>query len=212
MFLDVVASSISVREPWVRSASPSLHELKKYPVALIGDVMGRIGMMTSVIRPQTRLTDIAGHVLPVLTREGDNLAIHRALDEAEPGDVLVIDAHAEENRAVFGDLLGDICIAKGVAGVIIDGATRDVRDLDELGLPVHARAVNPAGPAKVGPGRVGFPVAVGNVVCNPGDIVIADADGVIVFPAVDLDAILERVVKQDAFECELRSRIRASAI
>ncbi|SDQ64921.1 methyltransferase [Microbacterium sp. cf332] len=208
MFISADASSITVAPDWHRPDPKVIHRIARHPVALIGDVTGRIGMMTSVIRPQNNLPRLTGAVLPVLTRDGDNLAIHRALDLAQAGDVLVIDAHAETHRAVFGDILGEICLARGVAGVIIDGATRDVEELEKLGLPVYARAVNPAGPSKAGPGSVGHPVAVGNVVCSAGDAVFADADGVAVLAAATLDEVAERLVAQDAFENALRDRIR----
>jgi len=208
MYIAVDPSPIRMSDPQGSADLAVVGDLARYPVALIGDVTGRIGMMTSVIRPQNNLPAIAGTVLPILTRDGDNLAIHRALDDARPGDVLVIDAHAETNRAVFGDILGEICLARGVTGVIIDGATRDVAELEKLGLPVYARAVNPAGPTKAGPGSVGRPVAVGNVVCNAGDAVIADADGVIVIPQAEVYDVLDRVKRQDEFEVELRARIR----
>jgi regulator of RNase E activity RraA len=208
MFIAADATSITVADPWESANLTLIQELAQYPVALIGDVTGRIGMMTSVIRPQNNLARIAGTILPVLTRDGDNLAIHRALDEAKPGDVLVVDAHAETHRAVFGDILGEICISRGVTGVIIDGATRDVEELEKLGLSVYARSVNPAGPAKAGPGTVGAPVAVGNVVCNAGDAILADRDGIIAVPRTELADILIRVRKQDDFENGLRDRIR----
>lgn len=207
MFITADASHIRVAEPWQRADLDAVRSIAQYPVALIGDVVGRMGMMTSVIRPQTRQRSIAGTILPVLTRDGDNLAIHRGLDEAEPGDVLVIDAHAETHRAVFGDILGSVCVAKGVTGVVIDGATRDIDDLEALDLPVFARSVNPAGPAKAGPGRVGRPVAVGNIVCNAGDAIIADRDGVIVLPPDELDDVLGTLAGQERFETQLRERI-----
>lgn len=208
MFISADASSIEVAPDWTRSPLDLIEQVAAHPVALVGDVIGRIGMMTSVIRPQNNLARIAGTVLPVLTRDGDNLAIHRALDAARPGDVLVVDAHAETHRAVFGDILGEICLSRGVVGVVIDGATRDVEELEKLGLPVYARAVNPAGPAKAGPGRVGHPVAVGNVVCRAGDAIIADRDGIVVLSEGELPGVIERLAEQDAFENALRERIR----
>ena len=99
-------------------------------------------------------------------REGDNLAIHRAVDDGQPGDVLAINANGDTSRAVFGDILGDICVAKGIAGFVIDGATRDVDELTAMKLPVFAAAVTPAGPWKDGPGTTGYAVSCGHVVCH----------------------------------------------
>jgi regulator of RNase E activity RraA len=151
-----------------------------------------------------------GPALTVLTREGDNLAIHRALDDAEPGDVLVINALGGTTRAVFGDLLAEICLAAGIAGVIIDGLTRDRAAIKELGLPIWARGVSPAGPAKYGPGSVSVPVACGGTVVNPGDLITADDDGVAVIPIQRAESVLRRLADIDKFEEDLRTKIRNS--
>lgn len=102
--------------------------------------------------------------------------------------------------------------ARGVTGVVIDGAVRDVEELDNLGVPVFARGINPAGPTKTGPGTVGVPVACGNVVCNAGDAIIGDRDGLIIVPRTDVSAFVAKIVEQEAFEADLRNRIRASAL
>jgi RraA family protein len=211
MFINASTESISVTTDWTRAPLDRIESVARYPVALIGDIQRRMGMMASAIRPMTRHARFYGTILPVLTREGDNLAIHRALDDAVPGDVLVINGSSEANRAVFGDLLAEICLARGIAAVVIDGAVRDVDEIEGLGLPVFARAVNPAGPSKTGPGTVGVPVACGNVVCNPGDAIIGDRDGIIVVSRADLVAHATKIVEQEAFEASLRTRIRESA-
>lgn len=210
MFIDVSDVSIEVHATWDRAPLDQIEVLSRYPVALIGDVQNRMGMMASAIRPMTGNTRFFGTILPVLTREGDNLALHRALDDARPGDVLVVNGNSETNRAVFGDIMGEICVSRGIAGVVIDGATRDVEELEKAGLPVFARAVNPAGPSKVGPGTVGLPIACGNVVCNPGDAILGDRDGVIVVASRHLATCVEKIARQDEFEEILRKKIRAS--
>ena len=211
MFITASTESLSVTTDWTRAPLDRIEAMARYPVALIGDIQRRMGMMASAIRPMTRHTRFHGTILPVLTREGDNLAIHRALDESVPGDVLVINGNAEVNRAVFGDLLAEICLARGIAGVVIDGAVRDVDEIEALGLPVFARGVNPAGPSKTGPGTVGVPVACGHVVCNPGDAIIGDRDGIIVVSRDDLVPYATKIVEQEALESALRSKIRESA-
>jgi regulator of RNase E activity RraA len=170
-----------------------------------------MGVMAAAIRPVTPAPRLAGTVLPVHAREGDNLAIHRALDDARPGDVLVVNANAEINRAVFGDILGEICLAKGVTGVIVDGAVRDVDELAGQGIAVYARGISPAGPFKNGPGRIGYPIACGNVVCNPGDAVVGDNDGVIIVPRADLTAVIERTLAQEQTEHKMRGAINAAS-
>lgn len=210
MFINASDESIEVSLDWDRVPLDVMQSIAVYPVALIGDVLQRMGMMSSVIRHLAGKPHFYGSIYPILTREGDNLAIHRALDEAKPGDVLVINGHGETNRAVFGDILGELCLARKVAAVVIDGATRDVEELNEMGLPVFARAVNPAGPSKYGPGVIGSPVACGNVVCSPGDAIFGDKDGIIVIARKRLAQLQEKLVQQEQFEAKLRERIRKS--
>lgn len=210
MFINVPTDSIKIGEAWSRADADAIKALSGYPVALIGDVQQRIGMMAAALRPATKIARFAGTILPVLTREGDNLAIHRAIDEAQPGDVLVINGNAEVNRSVFGDILGEICLSRGIVGVVIDGAVRDVEELENMGLPVFARGTCPAGPSKTGPGSVGLPVACGNVVCYPGDAIFADRDGIVVVSKDDVADYAEKVAKQEAFEESLREKVRAS--
>jgi regulator of RNase E activity RraA len=129
------------------------------------------------------------------------------MDDAREGDVLVINANSDTNRACFGDILGEICISRGIAGVVIDGATRDVDELLALGLPVFARGISPAGPFKYGPGTVGTPVACGNVVCNPGDAIIGDNDGIVIVPQHLITATLDKTRAQADTEENLRAKI-----
>ncbi|WP_240690193.1 hypothetical protein [Arthrobacter sp. PAMC25564] len=137
--------------------------------------------------------------------EGDNLAIHRGLDEPKPGDVLV---NAVTNRSVFGGILAEICLSKGVTGVIIDGAVRDIEEMNEMGVAVFARGTVPAGPSKNGPGYVGKPVACGNVVCNPGDVVIRGADGIVVVPQSELNETVQALPGEEDIERQIRSQIK----
>lgn len=207
MIISASTDSLSIAPEWARADADILRQLADFPVALIGDAQNRMGIMNSSIRAVTPGLRLVGTILPIQTREGDNLAIHRALDDARPGDVLVINANSDTNRACFGGILGDLCLSRNVAGVIIDGATRDIDELAELGLPTFARGVSPAGPFKHGPGSVGFPVACGNVVCNPGDIVIGDDDGIVVVPSHLGAAALELTRKQASAEEQIRSLI-----
>ena len=198
-------ASITVSENWERASLKEIKEISHYPVALIGDVLQRMGMMASAIHHVAGKASFYGTVL-----QGDNLAIHRALDDAKPGDVLVINGNGETNRAVFGDLLGEVCLAREVAAVVIDGAVRDVEELSVMGLPTYARAVNPAGPSKYGPGQVGAPVACGNVVCNPGDAILGDKDGIIVISRHLVPSLAEKLKIQDGIEKSFREKVRAS--
>ncbi|WP_300729715.1 RraA family protein [Pseudomonas sp.] len=210
MFINVSAESITVSDDWERASLKQIEEIAHYPVALIGDVLQRLGMMASAIHHVAGKASFYGTVLPIQTWEGDNLAIHRALDDAKPGDVLVINGNGETNRAVFGDLLGEVCLARQVAAVVIDGAVRDIEELSVMELPTYARAVNPAGPSKYGPGQVGAPVACGNVVCNPGDAILGDRDGIIVISRHLVPSLAEKLKVQVGIENTFREKVRAS--
>ncbi|PQP20834.1 RraA family protein [Rhodococcus opacus] len=210
MFINATADNIQIAPSWERAPLPEIAELAEYPVALIGDAQARMGLMTADIGLVTPGLRLAGTVLPIQAREGDNLAIHRALDDAQPGDVLVINGNGETNRAVFGDILGEICVAKGIAGVVIDGATRDVDELTAMKLPVFARGITAAGPWKNGPGIIGSPIACGHVVCNPGDAIIGDTDGIVIIPRADLTAALDKTRAQEETEQKMRADIRSA--
>lgn len=212
MFINVSCESIDVVDGWERADLALLEAISHYPVALMGDTVKRMGMMVSAIHHVAGKASFYGTVLPVLTREGDNLAIHRALDEARPGDVLVINANSETNRAVFGDLLGEVCLARQIAAVVIDGAVRDVEELGTMGLPTYARGVNPAGPSKYGPGTVGAAIACGNVVCNAGDAIFGDRDGVIVIARHLIPSLADKLKTQDGFENAFREQVRISVM
>jgi regulator of RNase E activity RraA len=168
-------------------------------------------VMDSGLVPLAGEPDLIGVAVPILTRGGDNLAIHRALDDVRPGDVLVINGQGDIDRALLGDLIGEIMVSKGVRGAIVDGSIRDGKALGDLGLTVYARAATPAGPFKHGPGRIGFPVAVGGQVVHPGDIIVADHDGVVVVALDRAAEVIARTAEVLAMEAELRERIRAGA-
>ena len=210
MFINAPTDSLTLTNPWPRLDHDLLDRFAKAPAANVGDVFDRLLVMDGGIRPFTAQTRLVGNALPILTRAGDNLAIHRALDDAQPGDILVINGQSDLSRALIGDLIGEIMVNKGVLGAIIDGATRDAETLAAQGLVIFARAATPAGPFKNGPGVIGAPVAVGGVVVSPGDLIIADTDGVAVVPqhraawaADQVDQVIER-------EEALRRRIVAA--
>ncbi|WP_433469527.1 methyltransferase [Spirillospora sp. CA-128828] len=169
------------------------------PVAVIGDAMERLGMCDAGIGSITPGRTAVGSVLPVLVRSGDNAGVHACLEYVRPGDVVVVSGQADMSRALVGALLARKFAAAGAAGVVIDGCVRDQAELRELGFPVWARGVTPAGPYKHGPAVIGEPVAVGGVVAAAGDLVAADDDGVIVVPAAraaevraGVDLVLEK--------------------
>lgn len=179
------------------------------PVANIGDAMERLNVADSAVRGVWKGARLAGTAFTVLTAGGDNKVIHEALDQVSPGDVLVINGQADTQRALLGELIAARAIVKGCVGIVIDGAIRDVRDLEEMQFPVFARAITPAGPYRNGPGKLQCPVAIGGVVVNPGDLIVGDEDGVAVLAASEAEDIINRAEAKHARETEQRHSILA---
>ncbi len=210
MFISCSADNIVVTEPWGRPDVALLDRFSGLAASIVGDVLDRMTALDGGIRLCTERDQLVGFALPVDVPAGDNLAIHRALDEARPGDVLVVNGRADLTRALVGDLIGEIRGSTGMAGAVIDGAVRDVEALSQQGLSIYARAVTPAGPFKNGPGLVGRPIAVGGVVISAGDLIVADRDGVVVVPQDKIGVVAERVDVAIANEQALRDRIVAA--
>jgi regulator of RNase E activity RraA/3-hydroxyisobutyrate dehydrogenase-like beta-hydroxyacid dehydrogenase len=179
--------------------------------ANIGDATERLGLLDSGISALWPGARAVGRALTVWTRAGDNKALQQAVRMAEPGDILVVNGEGDTSRALVGELIAERARARGVVGMVLDGAARDVEVLREMGFPVWARAVTPAGPYKFGPGRIGVPIAVGGVVCRPGDLVVADGDGVAVVPAGQAVTVLAAAREVEAEEARRRASIRAAA-
>lgn len=188
----------------------SIRRLGALPTANIGDAMDRLGALDSRIQAAWPGAKVAGPAFTVWTRAGDNAAIHAALRVAEPGDVIVVNGQGDESRALLGDLLGGRAKDAGIVGFVVDGAVRDAADLAEIGMPVFARACTPAGPYKHGPGRLGVTIAVGGVAIGLGDIVVGDADGVVVVPRADAEAVATAAEAVFADEARRREAITTS--
>lgn len=178
-------------------------------VANIGDARDRMGMLDGGIHSLWKGARLVGRARTVEVRSGDNQAVHRAVAAARPGDVLVINGQGDITRALIGELIAERAKARGVVGMIIDGAARDVVELERIGFGVWARGLSPAGPYKHGPGRTDVPVAVGGVVVHPGDLVVADDDGAIVVPAAEAVTSLLGGRAVEADEAQRRAAILA---
>jgi RraA family protein len=181
----------------VRDRPPDslVQRFRHVSVAAVGDAQERLWVLAGDVRAMWPGARCAGPALPVYTRAGDNLAVHRALDIAQPGDVLVVNGQGDTTRALLGGLLAKRARNLGLAGIVVDGAVRDVEEIESVGLPVFARASTPAGPYKNGPAEVGLPVACGGVVCSPGDIVCGDADGVAVVPQARAPQVADAIAE-----------------
>lgn len=181
-------------------------------VSQIGDVMDRLGVLQSAIRPMWPGARFVGRAFTVWTAGGDNAAIHEAIPQLTEGDVLMVAGEGVENRALIGELMAERGQRKGCVAYVLDGAIRDVDEIAALRFPVYARAVSPAGPYRNGPGRVGVPAAVGGVAVLPGDWVIGDSDGVVVVPQAEAPRIVEAAEAKRAKEDRQQQDIRAGLV
>lgn len=174
-------------------APAALAEIAEHGSCYVADVVGT-GVMSTQIRPVTEPAGpLAGAAVTVRTTPGDFRMIPWAVDRLGPGDVLVIDGGGGGDRAVWGDFVGARAAALGCAAVVVDGAVRDAPGLERLELPVFARSLAVRGPTRSGRGEVNVPVSCGGVCVAAGDVIVADGEGVVVVPAADFGAVLERV-------------------
>lgn len=186
-----------------------LTRFAQLPTANVADAMDRLGVLDARIKPVWAGATIVGPAYTVWTRAGDNKFLHEALRLAQPGDVLVVNGQGDESRALIGELMAEQAKANKLAGFVIDGAVRDAETIGEIEVPVFARAVTPAGPYKYGPGRLGRTVAVGGVAVAPGDIVLGDADGVVIVPLGEAEQVLQGAEAKYTDETARRNQIKA---
>jgi len=185
-----------------------IERFSKIATANIADAMQR----SCALNPRIKLISkpkesiLAGPALTVKGRAGDNLLLHNALDMASKGDVIIISNEADQSRALLGEIMATYAQScRGIGGLIIDGPIRDIDALSKMDFFIYATGSTPGGPYKEGPGEVNVPVSCGEISVNPGDIVVADRDGVIIVPAQDAEEILEvakRIQKLDAEKLE----------
>ncbi|MHB1414989.1 MAG: 4-carboxy-4-hydroxy-2-oxoadipate aldolase/oxaloacetate decarboxylase [Chloroflexota bacterium] len=182
---------------------------REFATCNVCDALGRFGSMDYRIKPMVPGWKMAGTAITLRTRPCDNLLVYKALEIAQPGDVLVIAIYEYDTNSTWGDLTSMIAQAKGMAGVVTDGVVRDISGLRAVGFPVFARGLNPNSPMKDGPGEVNVPVVCGGVLVNPGDIVVGDDDGVVVVPKDEAAAIIEGaraiVQKEEKIVADIKS-------
>ncbi|MBP9532154.1 MAG: RraA family protein [Syntrophaceae bacterium] len=179
---------------------PPIHVLeafKKLPAANVADCMNRLSALSSRIRlvssPKEEI--MVGTALTVKARPGDNLMIHKALNMAGPGDVIIVSNEEDSSQSLVGEIMVTYAKYKGVTGLIFDGPIRDIGAISGMDIPVYATGTTPGGPFKDGPGEVNTPISCGGAMIEPGDIILADKDGVIVIPKRDAEAILKAAQK-----------------
>lgn len=180
-----------------RPSSLIARELSLFDSPDIGDMLNRLYSVDAGIRCLTGAHHrLCGPVCTVKVFPGDNLMVHKALDVAQPGDVIVIDSRGSTMNAVLGDLICSKAKHRRLAGFVVDGLIRDLPGILELDLPVFARGTTPVGPLHRGPGEINYPIACGGAVLNPGDLLVADAAGIVIVP-LDIAEDLTRRLKQN---------------
>ena len=197
-----------------RTRAVDLDVAKKFldlPVANVSDSMWRMSAGGPRLRPYHRSGQMAGPALTVKSRPGDNLMLHKAIDMAEPGDIIVCDGGGDLTNSLMGELMLAHAARRGVGGFVLDGAIRDVEAFLEVNLPIFAAGVSHRGPYKDGPGEINLPIALDGMVIEPGDLVIGDWDGVLAVPYDEVEGALARIqAKQDA-EVVQMAEIKAGA-
>jgi RraA family protein len=177
--------------------------------AHLSDNMNRLTAGGAALRPMHRGGKLCGPALTVKVAPGDNLMVHKAIDIAAPGDVIVVDAGGDVAQAIIGDIMSSLAEKRGVAGFVIYGAIRDSAEIAARRFPVYACGVTHRGPYKNGPGEINAPVAVGGMVVRPGDIIVGDADGVVAVPLEHAEEVLALARTQLAKETAMLKAIAA---
>ncbi|MBM6550080.1 RraA family protein [Marinomonas ostreistagni] len=179
------------------------------PVANVSDSMNRVFAAGPSLRPMHASGAMIGRALTVKSRPGDNLMLHKAIDMAQPGDVIVVDAGGDLSNALMGELMLAHAINRGVTGFVLNGAIRDLDAFVETNLPTFAAGVTHRGPYKDGPGEINVPVSIDGMIIEPGDIVIGDCDGVLAVPLDHAQAVLKSTLEKQDKEVTQMAAIKA---
>jgi regulator of RNase E activity RraA len=173
-----------------------INRYKNLSSCIVGDAMGRFRVLSSNIRPVVPTRRIVGRAITVLTRGIDNLLMHKAMEMAGKGDIIIVDTYGETDASGWGGLMTRAAVKLGIEGVVIDGSVRDLDDLRTLEFPVYARATTARGCYKDGPGEINCNISCGGVSISPGDLILADEDGVVCVPFADVEYVLQQAIKQ----------------
>ncbi|MDQ3025746.1 MAG: RraA family protein [Pseudomonadota bacterium] len=201
-------SLAEIRRDFERVPPDVVRQASQYQAAILADVAGRRGTMHGRIAPLAPEMTLAGPAFTIEVRPGDNLMIHTAMTLAMPGDILVIDGKGDRTCALMGAIMLNACKQLRLGGVVIDAAIRDTLELRELGFPVFAVGANPNGPTKFVPGRINWPISCGDIAVRPGDLIVADADGVVVIEREKAESLLPLAAKKLADETARIEAIR----